>query len=72
MSSLLDTKTARKSRIEKKKKKKKKKKKLKNHTKEDFGLPGQEKVLIKSTLCHYYKVLWSKSKKLITYFRESK
>ena len=71
MSSLRDTKTARKSRIEKKKKKKKKNK-LKNQTKEDFGLPGQEKVLIKSTLCHYYKVLWSKSKKLVTYFRESK
>ena len=47
-----------------------KKKELKNHKLEDFGLPGQVKIFINSSLCPYYKMLWSKSKKL--YFRENK
>ena len=31
---------------------------------EDVNLPGQNKLLINGSLCPYYKVLWSKSKKL--------
>ena len=31
---------------------------------EDLGLPGQNKLFINKNLCPYYKVLWSKSKKL--------
>ena len=31
---------------------------------EDFDLPGSSKLFINSSLCSYYKVLWSKSKKL--------
>ena len=31
---------------------------------EDVNLPGQNKLLINRILCPYYKVLWSKSKKL--------
>ena len=31
---------------------------------EDVELPGQNKLLINKNLCPYYKVLWSKSKKL--------
>ena len=31
---------------------------------EDVGLPGQNKLFINKNLCPYYKVLWSKSKKL--------
>ena len=33
---------------------------------EDFGLPGQEKIFINSSLS-YYKMLWSKSKKLLNF-----
>ena len=33
---------------------------------EDFGLPGQGKIFINSSLCSYYKMLWQKSKKLLT------
>ena len=33
---------------------------------EDFGLPGQGKIFINSSLCPYYKILWSKCKKLLT------
>ena len=33
---------------------------------EDFGLPGHGKIFINSSLCPYYKTLWSKSKKLLT------
>ena len=33
---------------------------------EDFGLPGQGKIFINSSLHPYYKMLWSKSKKLLT------
>ena len=33
---------------------------------EDFGLPGQGKIFINNSLCPYYKMLWSKSKKLFT------
>ena len=33
---------------------------------EDFGLPRQGKIFINSSLCPYYKMLWSKSKKLLT------
>ena len=43
-----------------------KKKELRNHKMEDFGLPGQRKIFINSSLCLYYKMLWSKSKKLLT------
>ena len=43
-----------------------KKKELKNHKLEDFSLPGQGKIFINSSLCPYYKMLWSKSKKLLT------
>ena len=43
-----------------------KKKKLKNHKMEDFSLPGQGKIFINSSLCPYYKMLWSKSKELLT------
>ena len=35
-----------------------KKEKLKNHKMEDFGLPGQGKIFINSSLCSYYKMLW--------------
>ena len=31
---------------------------------EDFNLPGQNKLFINRSLCSYYKVLCSKSKKL--------
>ena len=31
---------------------------------EDVNLPGQNKLFINRSLCPYYKVLWSKSKKL--------
>ena len=31
---------------------------------EDVDLPGQNKLFINKNLCPYYKVLWSKSKKL--------
>ena len=43
-----------------------KKKELKNHKMEDFGLPGQGKIFINISLCPYYMMLWSKSKKLLT------
>ena len=33
---------------------------------EDFGLPGQGKIFINSSLS-YYKMLWSKSKKLLIF-----
>ena len=33
---------------------------------EDFGLPGQGKIFINSSLS-YYKMLWSKSKKLLNF-----
>ena len=33
---------------------------------ENFGLPGQEKIFINSSLRPYYKILCSKSKKLFT------
>ena len=33
---------------------------------EDFGLPGQGKIFINSSLYAYYKTLWSISKKLLT------
>ena len=33
---------------------------------ENFRLPGQGKIFINSSLCPYYKMLWSKSKKLLT------
>ena len=38
-------------------------KKLNNHKMEDFRLPGQGKIFINSSLS-YYKMFWSKSKKL--------
>ena len=31
---------------------------------EDINLPGQNKLFIDGSLCPYYKVLWSKSKKV--------
>ena len=31
---------------------------------EDVNLPGQSNLFINRSLCPYYKVLWSKSKKL--------
>ena len=31
---------------------------------EDVNLPGQNKLFINRSLCPYYQVLWSKSKKL--------
>ena len=31
---------------------------------EDFDLPGSSKLFINKCLCSFYKVLWSKSKKL--------
>ena len=31
---------------------------------EDLDLPGSGKLFINRSLCPYYKVLWSKSKKL--------
>ena len=31
---------------------------------EDFDLPGNGKLFINRSVCPYYKVLWSKSKKL--------
>ena len=43
-----------------------KNKELRNHKTEDFGLPGQRKIFSNSSLCPYYKMLWSKSKKLPT------
>ena len=46
-----------------------KKKKLKNCKMENFRLPGQAKIFINSSLCPYYKMLWSKSKKLLTFGR---
>ena len=30
----------------------------------DFGLPGQREIFINSSSCPYYKMLWSKNKKL--------
>ena len=32
---------------------------------EDFGLPQQGEIFVNSSLCPYYKVLWSKSKKIL-------
>ena len=43
-----------------------KKKELNNHKMEDFGLPGHRKIFIYSSSCPYYKILWSKSRKLLT------
>ena len=43
-----------------------KKKELKNHKMEDFGLPGQGKIFTNSSLSPYYRMLWSKSKKILT------
>ena len=40
------------------------KKGLKKLTAKDFELPGNNKVFINRSLCQYYKMLWSKSKKL--------
>ena len=40
------------------------KKDLRKIKMEDVGLPGQNKLFINKNLCPYYKVLWSKSKKL--------
>ena len=40
------------------------KKDLRKLKMEDVGLPGQNKLFINKNLCPYYKVLWSKSKKL--------
>ena len=40
------------------------KKDLKKLTMEDFELPGNNKLFINRSLCPYYKMLWSKSKKL--------
>ena len=37
---------------------------LKKLTMEDFELPGNNKLFINRSLCPYYKMLWSKSKKL--------
>ena len=37
---------------------------LKKLNMEDFELPGNNKLLINRSLCPYYKMLWSKSKKL--------
>ena len=34
-----------------------KKKEFKNHKMEDFGLPGQGKIFINSSLCPYHKML---------------
>ena len=43
-----------------------KKKELKDCKMEDFSLPGQEKIFINSSSFPYYKMLWSKSKKVLT------
>ena len=32
----------------------------------NLGLPGQGTTFINSSLCSYYKALWSKNKKLLT------
>ena len=40
------------------------KKDLKKLTLEDLELPGNSKLFINRSLCPYYKMLWSKSKKL--------
>ena len=40
------------------------KKDLKKLTMEDLELPGNSKLFINRSLCPYYKMLWSKSKKL--------
>ena len=40
------------------------KKDLKKLTMEDLKLPGNSKLFINRSLCPYYKMLWSKSKKL--------
>ena len=40
------------------------KKNLKKLTLEDLELPGNSKLFINKSLCPYYKMLWSKSKKL--------
>ena len=40
------------------------KKDLKKLTMEDLELPGNSKLFINRSLCSYYKMLWSKSKKL--------
>ena len=34
---------------------------------EDFSLSGQGEIFINSSLCPFYKILWLKSKKLLTY-----
>ena len=40
------------------------KKDLKNFTMEDLELPGNNKLFINRSFCPYYKMQWSKSKKL--------
>ena len=40
------------------------KKYLRKTKMEDVDLPGQNKLFINKNFCPYYKVLWSKSKKL--------
>ena len=40
------------------------KKDLQKMKMEDFDLPGNGKLFINRSVCPYYKVLWSKSKKL--------
>ena len=37
---------------------------LRNLSMEDVGLPGDTRIFINQSLCPYYRILWSKSKKL--------